>query len=75
VKWGSLGDAQNLFDEMGGRDLCSWNTMISGYAKMGKLGESRKLFDEMPKRIIFLGLLRSLSIHIELFIFNIYLKF
>uniref|UniRef100_A0A2N9FL06 DYW domain-containing protein n=1 Tax=Fagus sylvatica TaxID=28930 RepID=A0A2N9FL06_FAGSY len=50
VKCGSLGDAQKVFDEMGERDLCSWNTMISGYAKMGKLEEARKLFDEMPER-------------------------
>jgi hypothetical protein len=34
---GSIGDAQKLFDEMGERDLCSWNTMIFGYAKVGKL--------------------------------------
>ncbi|KAK9902940.1 hypothetical protein M0R45_001453 [Rubus argutus] len=50
AKCGSLLDAQEVFDEMAERDLCSWNTMISGYAKVGKLGEARKLFDEMPER-------------------------
>ena len=39
-----------MFDEMAERDLCSWNTMISGYTKVGKVGEARKLFDEMPER-------------------------
>ncbi|GMI68856.1 hypothetical protein like AT4G37170 [Hibiscus trionum] len=50
AKCGSLSDAQNLFDEMSERDLCSWNTLISGYAKMGMLKEAKKLFDEMPER-------------------------
>ncbi|KAK6152711.1 hypothetical protein DH2020_012350 [Rehmannia glutinosa] len=49
-KCGSIPDAQKLFDEMGDRDLCSWNTLISGYAKLGRVLEARKLFDEMPKR-------------------------
>ncbi|EYU39396.1 hypothetical protein MIMGU_mgv1a026743mg, partial [Erythranthe guttata] len=46
----SISDARKLFDEMGDRDVCSWNTLISGYAKMGRVSEARKLFDEMPKR-------------------------
>ncbi|KAL8038430.1 hypothetical protein ABFX02_11G106200 [Erythranthe guttata] len=46
----SISDARKLFDEMGERDVCSWNTLISGYAKMGRVSEARKLFDEMPKR-------------------------
>ena len=50
VKCGSLRDAQKVFDEMRERDLCSWNTMISGYAKVGKFDEARNLFDEMPER-------------------------
>ncbi|GFQ01935.1 pentatricopeptide repeat-containing protein at4g37170 [Phtheirospermum japonicum] len=32
-KCGSMSDAQNLFDEMRDRDLCSWNTLISGKHK------------------------------------------
>ncbi|KAL6220461.1 hypothetical protein ACLB2K_008217 [Fragaria x ananassa] len=43
AKCGSFVDAQKVFDEMPDRDLCSWNTMISGYAKLGKLGDARKL--------------------------------
>nr|KYP58576.1 Pentatricopeptide repeat-containing protein At4g37170 family [Cajanus cajan] len=49
-KCGSIADAQMLFDEMGHRDLCSWNTMIAAYAKLGQLEQARKLFDEMPHR-------------------------
>ena len=40
-------DAQMLFDEMGHRDLCSWNTMIVGYAKLGRLEQARKLFEAL----------------------------
>ncbi|KAE8704809.1 Pentatricopeptide repeat-containing protein [Hibiscus syriacus] len=50
AKCGSLSDAQNLFDEMGERDLCSWNTLIYGYVRMGMLKEAKKLFDETPER-------------------------
>ncbi|KAG2719881.1 hypothetical protein I3843_02G006600 [Carya illinoinensis] len=50
VKCGSLWHAQKMFDEMGEKDLCSWNTMISGYAKVGKLEQARNLFNEMPER-------------------------
>lgn len=50
VKCDSLVDAQELFDVMVDRDLCSWNTLLSGYAKVGLLEQARKIFDEMPKR-------------------------
>ncbi|XP_015866676.3 pentatricopeptide repeat-containing protein At4g37170 [Ziziphus jujuba] len=50
AKCGSLVDAQKMFDCMPERDLCSWNTMISGYANVGQLDKARRLFDEMPQR-------------------------
>ncbi|KAF3438899.1 hypothetical protein FNV43_RR17174 [Rhamnella rubrinervis] len=50
AKCGSLVDAQKVFDDMPERDLCSWNTMISGYANVGQLDEARRLFNEMPQR-------------------------
>lgn len=49
-KCGSMTDARKLFDEMCVRDLCSWNTLISGYARTGGVLEARELFDEMPER-------------------------
>ncbi|KAL5557116.1 hypothetical protein UlMin_039352 [Ulmus minor] len=36
AKCGSILEAKKVFDEMSDRDLCSWNTMISGYAKVGR---------------------------------------
>ncbi|KAL8546246.1 hypothetical protein ACS0TY_006097 [Phlomoides rotata] len=45
-----VSEARKLFDEMGERDLCSWNILISGYAKMGRVAEARQLFDEIPER-------------------------
>lgn len=49
AKCGNLRDAQTLFDEMDERDVCSYNTMISGYTKRGFLELARTLFDEMPQ--------------------------
>ncbi|KAG6415649.1 hypothetical protein SASPL_123062 [Salvia splendens] len=49
-KCGSMSDSRKLFDEMGERDLCSWNTLISGYARIGMVLEARELFDEMSER-------------------------
>ncbi|PIM99153.1 hypothetical protein CDL12_08196 [Handroanthus impetiginosus] len=49
-KCGSISDARKVFDEMGERDLCSWNTLTCGYAKVGLVSEARKLFNEMPER-------------------------
>ncbi|GJR48966.1 pentatricopeptide repeat-containing protein [Tanacetum coccineum] len=43
-------DARNVFDEMRDKDLCSWNTMVSGYAKAGRVDDARTLFDEMVER-------------------------
>ncbi|KAM3321986.1 pentatricopeptide repeat-containing protein [Capsicum chacoense] len=43
-------DAHKLFVEMPERDLCSWNIMVSGFAKLGLIDEARKVFDEMPER-------------------------
>ncbi|KAL2544864.1 Pentatricopeptide repeat-containing protein [Forsythia ovata] len=44
---GQLDFAQKLFDEMGERDLVSWNSMISGYSRMGFAKEAVELFGEM----------------------------
>ncbi|XP_038722717.1 pentatricopeptide repeat-containing protein At4g37170 [Tripterygium wilfordii] len=50
VKCDDLVGAQKLFDDMAERDLCSWNTMISGYAKEGLIEKARDLFEGMPER-------------------------
>ncbi|XP_073014345.1 pentatricopeptide repeat-containing protein At2g34400 [Typha latifolia] len=42
-----MGSARKVFDEIGEKDLVSWNSMISGYAKMGFAGEAVGLFRAM----------------------------
>jgi len=47
ARCGEMGFARKMFDEMGDRDLMSWNSMISGYFKMGFAKEAIGLFMEM----------------------------
>ncbi|XP_058091984.1 pentatricopeptide repeat-containing protein At3g12770-like [Magnolia sinica] len=49
AKFSDLGSAQKLFDKMRVRDLTSWNTMVSGYAKNGEPGEALSVFYQMVK--------------------------
>uniref|UniRef100_A0A0D9XDJ9 Pentacotripeptide-repeat region of PRORP domain-containing protein n=1 Tax=Leersia perrieri TaxID=77586 RepID=A0A0D9XDJ9_9ORYZ len=42
--------ARSLFDEMVRRDVVTWNSMISGYARHGDMEGARKMFDAMPER-------------------------
>nr|GMC61286.1 pentatricopeptide repeat-containing protein At2g34400 [Ipomoea batatas] len=46
-RFGKLGYARKVFDEMTERDLVSWNSMISGYSQMGYVREAVELFGEM----------------------------
>ncbi|KAJ4968063.1 hypothetical protein NE237_014764 [Protea cynaroides] len=50
AKSGLLASARQVFDEMGERDVPSWNSMVTGYARCGKLAEARELFALMPSR-------------------------
>lgn len=52
VKFGFLGSARKVFDEMSVRSLVSWTAVIVGYARCGDMSEARKLFDVMPDRDI-----------------------
>jgi pentatricopeptide repeat protein len=47
ARCGEMGFARKVFDEMGDRDLVSWNSLISGYSKMGFAKEAIGLFVEM----------------------------
>ncbi|KAG6753301.1 hypothetical protein POTOM_043353 [Populus tomentosa] len=49
ARCGEMGFARKVFDEMGDRDLVSWNSMISGYSKMGFAKEAIGLFMEMTE--------------------------
>ncbi|KAK4368884.1 hypothetical protein RND71_012676 [Anisodus tanguticus] len=46
-RFGKMGFAREVFDEMLQRDLVSWNSMISGYAQSGCSSEAVGLFMEM----------------------------
>ncbi|KAK2967089.1 hypothetical protein RJ640_029164 [Escallonia rubra] len=50
AKYGDMGDARRLFDEMPTRDVLAWTTMVSGYAKWGAMDLACKLFDAMPEK-------------------------
>lgn len=50
AKCGRAGSARLVFDQMGVRNLVSWNTMIGGYMKNGEIEDALKLFDEMPMK-------------------------
>ncbi|KAK7256419.1 hypothetical protein RIF29_29865 [Crotalaria pallida] len=50
VKFGVMGSARKVFDEMHDRSVVSWTAVIVGYARRGDMSEARKLFDEMPDR-------------------------
>ncbi|KAA3482271.1 pentatricopeptide repeat-containing protein [Gossypium australe] len=47
---GDLIGARKVFDNMGVRNLYSFNNMLSGYAKLGMVKPARQLFDQMPER-------------------------
>ncbi|EOA23569.1 hypothetical protein CARUB_v10016762mg [Capsella rubella] len=49
MKFGFLGYAHKLFDEMTHRDSVSWNTVISGYTSCGKLEDAWRLFTCMRR--------------------------
>lgn len=46
-KCGRVESAQKLFDELGDRDVISWNSMISGYALNGLAKRGIEFFKEM----------------------------
>ncbi|KAJ9183243.1 hypothetical protein P3X46_007127 [Hevea brasiliensis] len=50
AKCSELAYAWKVFDEIGDKDLVSWNSMISGYSKMGFAREAVRLFMEMREQ-------------------------
>ena len=42
--------AQIVFDEMDGRTVVSWNSLLSGYIRCGDIDGARRIFDEMPEK-------------------------
>ncbi|KAK7272938.1 hypothetical protein RIF29_13983 [Crotalaria pallida] len=64
-KCGSIDDALYIFENMAGRDVVSWNSMIAGYAHHGLAREAIDLVEEMmkqgvnPDSVTYLGVLSS----------------
>ncbi|KAI4356904.1 hypothetical protein L6164_000886 [Bauhinia variegata] len=67
AKTGDLDGAQKVFDEMGMRDIASWNALISGLAQGCRPNEALTLFDRMkeegwrPNEVTVLGALSACS--------------
>ncbi|KAK9276307.1 hypothetical protein L1049_005838 [Liquidambar formosana] len=49
-KLGDMVNARKVFDEMGERNVVSWNSILSGYLKSGDLVVAKRVFDEIPRK-------------------------
>ncbi|CAK7342884.1 unnamed protein product [Dovyalis caffra] len=64
-KSGNVEDALYIFENLGGKDIVSWNSMIGGYAQHGLAVQGIGLFERMknqglkPDAITYLGVLSS----------------
>ncbi|PQQ13908.1 pentatricopeptide repeat-containing protein [Prunus yedoensis var. nudiflora] len=52
-KVGNFEIAQKLFDELGVRDVVSWNTLVSGYCLSWQVDKARWVFDGMAEKTLF----------------------
>jgi pentatricopeptide repeat protein len=65
AKFGSMEDANKVFNEMPSQDVVTWNVMICGYVKCGQGQEALELFQQMqqeglqPAPVTFVGVLNS----------------
>ncbi|KAK7371201.1 hypothetical protein VNO78_36769 [Psophocarpus tetragonolobus] len=48
AKCGRVESARLAFDQMGVRNLVSWNTMIDGYMRSGNIEDALQMFDGLP---------------------------
>lgn len=49
-KMGDMITARKVFDEIRGKNVVSWNSMLAGYVKYGDLAMAQSVFDEMPMK-------------------------
>ncbi|CAN6232173.1 unnamed protein product [Urochloa humidicola] len=65
ARCGQMVFAARAFEHLHGRNLCSWNTLISGFGKQGQAEEAIEAFERMkeagvaPDSITFTGLLAA----------------
>ncbi|KAI3463940.1 hypothetical protein Pfo_020603 [Paulownia fortunei] len=45
-----VGKAKHVFDEMGGRNVVTWNSLLLGCFRCGDVDGARRVFEEMPGR-------------------------
>ncbi|KAJ7961899.1 Pentatricopeptide repeat-containing protein [Quillaja saponaria] len=50
AKFGNMGSARKLFDEMTERSQVSWTALFVGYTRTGDMVNARKLFDQVPDK-------------------------
>lgn len=50
ARFGKMGCARKLFNEMTVRSQVSWTALICGFARAGDMVNAGKLFDEMPEK-------------------------
>ncbi|GAB2271705.1 hypothetical protein Dimus_006538 [Dionaea muscipula] len=68
AKFGEVGAAGDLFNQLPGKDLIAWSAMISAYAQSGQpsdafhVFEQMKLAKEQPNEITFVSLLQACSL-------------
>ncbi|KAL9690626.1 hypothetical protein QQ045_011031 [Rhodiola kirilowii] len=51
-RFGKMGNARKVFDEMSHRSEVSWTCLLGGYARSGDMANARALFDLMPYKDI-----------------------
>lgn len=49
AKAGRLGDAEKVFEEMGVKDIATWNALICGFAVGSRAGDAVRLFTRLRK--------------------------
>ncbi|KAK4381794.1 Pentatricopeptide repeat-containing protein [Sesamum angolense] len=49
-KIGDMVIARKVFDEIRGKNVVSWNSILAGYVKYGDLAMAQSVFDEMPTK-------------------------
>nr|GMD19149.1 pentatricopeptide repeat-containing protein At4g22760 [Ipomoea batatas]GME02402.1 pentatricopeptide repeat-containing protein At4g22760 [Ipomoea batatas] len=50
AKMGKMESARSIFDEMVGKNVVSWNSMLAGYVKSGDLVMAQSVFDLIPEK-------------------------
>ncbi|CAI9771461.1 unnamed protein product [Fraxinus pennsylvanica] len=50
-KCGKIDQAKTIFDNILGKDLVSWNAILSAFVSAGRITEAKSFFNEMPNKM------------------------